>query len=136
MHVAITGASSGIGAAFAREWARRGAALTLIARRGDLLRKLAAETGGKVRCVEADMGERAMAEVETALKGSAFALSFARSVPWGTADVLARRVADAVAERRPRVIYPRFYAFQRWLPPFARWANDLVTPAPPKIKRP
>jgi short-subunit dehydrogenase len=256
MHVAITGASSGIGAAFAREWARRGADLTLVARRGELLRKLAAEIGGKVRCVEADlgdvehatdwiaaaeqelgpidvlvnnagveivgataavdwrkaeallrlnlltplklnravlpgmiargrgclvdissiaglatppayyyygaskaglaaaseslraelrgtgvhvvtvypgpirtdMGERAMSQVEAALKGSPLALLLARSVPWGTADELASRVAGAVADRRPRVIYPSFYSFQRWLPPLARWANDLVAP--------
>jgi len=256
MHVAITGASSGIGAALAREWSRRGADLTLVARRGELLRRLAAELGGKVRVVEADlgdveradswladaekelgpidvlvnnagveiveptptvdwkkaeallrlnlltplklnravlpgmiargrgclvdvvsvaglttpptyyfygaskaglaaaseslraevrgagvhvvtvypgpirtdMGERAMAVAESQLKGSTLGLFFARRVPWGTVDVLARRVADAVERRRARVIYPRVYALQRWLPPLARWANDLIAP--------
>lgn len=40
--VFITGASSGIGAALAREYAQQGAALGLLARRGDALRQLAA----------------------------------------------------------------------------------------------
>jgi short-subunit dehydrogenase len=46
MHVAITGASSGIGEAIARDYARVGAKLTLVARRVELLDKLAAEVGG------------------------------------------------------------------------------------------
>lgn len=42
LRVVITGASSGIGAALARHYAERGAALALIARRGEALRQLAA----------------------------------------------------------------------------------------------
>jgi len=41
LRVVITGASSGIGKALAHEYAKRGAALALIARRGDLLTRLA-----------------------------------------------------------------------------------------------
>jgi short-subunit dehydrogenase len=46
VHVAITGASSGIGEALAREFARSGAKTTIVARRKELLDKLAAEIGG------------------------------------------------------------------------------------------
>ncbi len=42
MKVFITGASSGIGAAFARHYASQGATLGLVARRGELLEKIAA----------------------------------------------------------------------------------------------
>jgi len=43
LRVVITGASSGVGAALAREYARRGAALGLIARRRNPIERLAAE---------------------------------------------------------------------------------------------
>lgn len=46
----------------------------------------------------------------------------------GTPDVLARLVADAVAKRRPRVIYPAMYAAARHFPNATRWALDALTP--------
>ncbi|AUH33011.1 SDR family NAD(P)-dependent oxidoreductase [Paracoccus tegillarcae] len=54
----IMGASDGIGAALAREWARRGARLVLSARSHDKLTALAAEIGGAevLACDVADRG--------------------------------------------------------------------------------
>jgi short-subunit dehydrogenase len=56
--VLITGASSGIGAALAREFARRGAAVALAARRVDRLQSLAAElarAGGRALVLACDV---------------------------------------------------------------------------------
>ncbi len=59
MHVAITGASSGIGEVLAREYFSRRAQVTLVARRKDLLEKLAKETDTKTHLVQADLSDPA-----------------------------------------------------------------------------
>lgn len=68
MHVAITGASSGIGEALAREYAQAGAKLTLVARRKELLDGLNQTLGGAAHVVAADLSdvERATAWIEEA----------------------------------------------------------------------
>ena len=53
----ITGASAGLGAEFARQCARRGEALVLVARRRDRLEALKAEIGGDVHVIAADLSE-------------------------------------------------------------------------------
>ncbi len=72
----ITGASSGIGAAYAERLARRGYDLTLVARNRRRLDALAArisdETGRGVEVLQADLGNKeGLARVETALKQDA-----------------------------------------------------------------
>ena len=57
--VVVTGASSGIGEGIARELARRGYALTLVARREERLRALADELPSDVRVIACDLTKEA-----------------------------------------------------------------------------
>lgn len=58
-HIVITGASTGIGRASATRFVAAGAAVTLIARRADLLEQAAAELGGKTAWAAADVADKA-----------------------------------------------------------------------------
>ena len=58
MHIAVTGASSGIGLVTARLLAARGAAVTLIARRSDKLEQAKQAIGGKTAWAAADVGDK------------------------------------------------------------------------------
>ncbi|MSQ84682.1 MAG: SDR family NAD(P)-dependent oxidoreductase [Myxococcales bacterium] len=245
LHVAITGASSGIGESIARAWGRTGAQLTLVARRQAALEKLAGEFPGQCQVFARDLaqstvccdwlapaqdhfgpvdvlvnnagventGPTALANVDqaiallhlnlhtpllltrallpamlargsgtivdvasvaglvptpmqtwygaskaglaafsealrgevrgsgvhvvtvypgpvtTAMAEAAYEKFGGRSglvgmVPEGTADELAELILDAVERKRPRVIYPRFYAAMRWVPWLGRMSVD------------
>ena len=52
--------------------------------------------------------------------------------------MLARRIRRAVDKRRARLVYPRFYAITRCLPPLARWLTDMGAPTtyPARTKDP
>jgi uncharacterized protein len=54
----VTGASSGIGAQFARELSRRGHHVTLVARSADKLKELAAELPARSEVLPADLSDR------------------------------------------------------------------------------
>jgi short-subunit dehydrogenase len=56
--VVVTGASSGIGEEIAREFARRGYRLVLVARRADRLRALAEEFNGRAHVLPSDLSNR------------------------------------------------------------------------------
>jgi short-subunit dehydrogenase len=61
MHVAVTGASSGIGEALAREFASAGASVTLVARRRDPLERIASELEGRTFVAAQDLTDPARA---------------------------------------------------------------------------
>jgi short-subunit dehydrogenase len=56
------------------------------------------------------------------------ATAAAKHTPTGSPDVLARLIANAVENKRPRVIYPRVYAMSRHFPNITRWLVDALTP--------
>ena len=60
-HVVVTGASSGIGEAIAREYLKRGARVTLVARRRDRLDRLAKDAEDRTHIVQADLADPTVA---------------------------------------------------------------------------
>ena len=71
----VTGASSGIGAAFAERLAHDGFDLIIVARRAERLESLAAQIGGEegvtVTCLPADLTEsHELVDVERAIEGA------------------------------------------------------------------
>lgn len=103
MHVVITGASSGIGEALAREYLARGASVTLVARRAALLQNIAQSAPGRVHVVVSDLtdteracdfldgAERALGPIDV-LINNAGASMVHRTVDtvWEQADALFR----------------------------------------------
>jgi short-subunit dehydrogenase len=122
--VLVTGASSGIGAAVARELARHGANLVLAARRRERLDALAAELGARVRAlaVEVDVTrdgavEEAVAAAERELGGLDIAIANAGFAVTGRVERLAledyRRQLETNVFGVLRTIYAALPAVRR-----------------------
>lgn len=104
----VTGASSGIGADIARELAARGHGLTLVARREDRLRDLAAELGAGVRvetiaCDVADPDARAGLFDEIANRGLTVDILVNNAGIGTIGSVTKSPVADEIAQVRVNV---------------------------------
>lgn len=84
----VTGASAGIGAAFARELARRGAAVALVARREDRLRALAGE-------IEAAGGQASVHRCDVSEPGDVRAAAADVVARWGRVDLLLNNAGAA-----------------------------------------
>lgn len=119
----VTGASAGIGAAIARELARRGYDLILTARRVERLNELAAELeseyGARTAVIPADLARpNAPASIETALKdrelevdllvnNAGYGVTGAYlSRPWQTHETFLQVMVRAVAELTWRLTGP------------------------------
>ncbi|HXQ88912.1 MAG TPA: SDR family NAD(P)-dependent oxidoreductase [Solirubrobacterales bacterium] len=101
----VTGASSGIGEAAARALAAHGAAVGLVARRGDRLRELAgeiADAGGTALPLEADVGDPEQAEA--AVERTAEELGRLDVLVNNAGVMLLGPVADAPLEEWERMV--------------------------------
>ena len=70
--------------------------------------------------VETPMGDRNWAQLEQSAS--------ARMAPIGSAPVLAKLILAAIAARKARIIYPRFYLLGWWLPSIGRWVAEHFVP--------
>ena len=99
----ITGASSGIGAAYAERLARRGYDLTLVARNrrrlDDLAARISDETGRGVEVLQADLGNKEdLGRIETALKQDASLTMLVNNAGVGAAAPLLQSNVDQMEE--------------------------------------
>jgi uncharacterized protein len=96
----ITGASAGLGAEFARQCARRGEPLALVARRRDRMEALAAEIGGEVHIFQADLArEGAAASLIAELEAEGLAVgTLINNAGFGLAGRFAERPLARLSE--------------------------------------
>ena len=127
--IVITGASSGIGEAFARLAASKGASVALVARRADVLKAVAADCGANALPIVADVSKRA--EVERVL-----AEAIAR---FGHIDVWVNNVGQGITRNPSELtdddidvvmqinVKSALYGMQTVLPHFkARGAGQII----------
>jgi len=120
MRAILTGASSGIGLELARELARRGYDLALLARRGDLLEQLAAELPTRTVTMACDVTD--LAAVRDAVRaaqerlGGPFDLAIANAGIGSPGHATKFNVEDA--EQMLRVnVFGMLYLFDAVIPP-------------------
>jgi uncharacterized protein len=96
----ITGASAGLGAEFARQCAKRGEPLALVARRRDRMEALAAEIGGDVHIFVADLAkEGAAASLIAELEAEGLSVgTLINNAGFGLAGRFAERPLDRQSE--------------------------------------
>jgi short-subunit dehydrogenase len=102
MHVVITGASSGIGAALAREFDAPGNGLTLVARRQALLDELARGLRAKTHVVAADLSDTA--RCGDWIAGAEAALGPIDVLINNAGSTMVRRFADGDLEEPERML--------------------------------
>ncbi|MBS2019913.1 MAG: SDR family NAD(P)-dependent oxidoreductase [Deltaproteobacteria bacterium] len=103
MHVVVTGASSGIGEAVAREYFARGAKVTLVARRRELLERIASAGASRAHVVAADLSdvdaawawldeaERALGPIDVLVNNAGIQIvKHAEDTDWSEAERLLR----------------------------------------------
>ena len=94
MHVVVTGASSGIGEAIAREWLARGESVTLVARRADHLQRIAAAGSDRSHVIVADL-----TAIEPSMPESGFAWLDEAEAKLGPIDVLVNNAGIQICQR-------------------------------------
>ncbi|HJQ37951.1 MAG TPA: SDR family NAD(P)-dependent oxidoreductase [Thermoanaerobaculia bacterium] len=120
MRAILTGASSGIGLALARELSGRGYELALLARRTELLEQLASELKTKAIPLTCDVGDRA--SVHDAVRraheqlGGAFDVAVANAGVGISGQVAKLRIDDAEQTIRVNVL-GMLYFFDAVIPP-------------------
>ena len=129
MHIAVTGASSGIGLVTAKLLAARGARVSLIARRKEALNEVAGEIGSNASGFAADVGQKD--QLESALDAAAAHFGpieglFANA---GLTGGFTPAVAfdPAVFEQTIRVnLISVFWAIQKVLPAMIEASNGVI----------
>lgn len=127
--VAITGASTGIGAALAERLGRRGVRVALIARRAEALQQVAGRCDGHGMAVVADMTRRADAERAVAEALAAFGGidAWVNNVGRGITKPATELTDDDIDEMMRVNVKTALYGMQAVLPHFkARGQGHLV----------